>query len=54
MDCESMNRFRVRVKQISGPRTRTIEVEGEDQPAADQKALEELGEGWKVLGAVAL
>lgn len=54
MECEPAQRFRLRVKQISGPRTRTIEVEGADQPDAEQKALEELGEGWKVLDVVAV
>lgn len=54
MDRESTQRFRVRMKQVSGPRTRMIEVEGEDQPGAEAKALEELGEGWKVLDSIAL
>jgi hypothetical protein len=54
MECESTHRFRVRVKQISGPRTRTIEIESEDQSAAEEKALEELGDGWKVLDAAPL
>ncbi len=46
---EKTQRFRVRVKQISGPRTRRIEVEGDDRSSAEKNALGELGEGWKVL-----
>jgi hypothetical protein len=42
-------RFRVRVKQISGPRSRSVEVEASDASGAEERALVELGEGWKVL-----
>ena len=52
MDRESTQRFRVRMRHVSGSRSRMIEVEGEDRPAAEARALEELGEGWKVLDSV--
>jgi hypothetical protein len=42
--------FRVRVGQLSGPRTRRVEVAAPDAEAAAALALEELGDGWKVLG----
>ena len=42
--------FRVRVGQLSGPRTRRVEVAAPDAEAAAELALEELGTGWKVLG----
>ena len=42
-------RFRVRVREISGPRSRRIEVCAPDREAARNRALEESGEGWKVL-----
>lgn len=42
-------RFRVRVKQVSGPRTKRMELEAQDAEDAAQIALDELGEEWKVL-----
>lgn len=42
-------RFRVRVSQVSGPRSRRVEVTAADAEAAAAAALESLGEGWKVL-----
>jgi PilZ domain len=42
--------FRVRVGQLSGPRTRRVEVAAPDADAAAALALQELGDGWKVLG----
>ena len=44
-------RYRVRVSHMSGPRSRTITVSCETLEEAKQKALAEVGEGWKVLSA---
>jgi len=50
----SAARYRVRIKQMSGPRSRSIEVDAADADAASALALEEMGEGWKVLGVEAV
>jgi hypothetical protein len=42
-------RFRVRVKQLSGPRSRCLELEAPNATSATALALEEVGDGWKVL-----
>jgi hypothetical protein len=42
-------RFRVRVSQTSGPRSRIITVEGATEDDACGAALAQVGEGWKVL-----
>ena len=42
--------FRVRAKQTSGSRSRSLTVEAESPERADARALRELGENWKVLG----
>lgn len=42
-------RFRVRVSQVSGPRSRRLDVEAPDADAAAETALGSVGEGWKVL-----
>ena len=42
-------RFRVRVREIGGSRSRRIEVSASDREAARGRALEEIGEGWKIL-----
>jgi hypothetical protein len=42
-------RFRVQVAQTGGPRSRRIELAAPDADTAVARALEELGEGWKVL-----
>ena len=42
-------RFRVHVAQIGGPRSRRVELAAPDADTATARALEELGEGWKVL-----
>jgi hypothetical protein len=44
-------RYRVRLGQISGPRSRTITVACETLEEAKRKALAEVGEDWKVLSA---
>lgn len=41
-------RFRVRISQTSGSRTRRVEVCAADADEAGARALAELGEGWKV------
>jgi len=41
--------FRVRVKQSSGPRSRTVEVRAKSPDEAARRALAELGSGWEVL-----
>jgi len=47
-------RFRVRVSQTSGPRSRRLEFSAPDAETACARALEEMGEGWKVLGVESL
>jgi hypothetical protein len=42
-------RFRIHVAQIGGPRSRRLEVSAADAEAASASALEQLGDGWKVL-----
>jgi PilZ domain len=42
-------RFRVRMKQVSGPRSRSLVVSGASEEQARAQALEELGEGWQIL-----
>ena len=42
-------RYRVRVKQDSGPRTRSILVFAQDDDEAREFALEETGAGWQIL-----
>jgi hypothetical protein len=42
-------RFRVYVAQIGGPRSRRVEVSAADADAANARALEEVGAGWKIL-----
>lgn len=42
-------RFRVRVKQVSGPRTKRMDLEAQDADEAARVALEALGDEWKVL-----
>jgi hypothetical protein len=44
-------RYRVRVSQLSGPRSRTIIVACDTAQEAQEKVLAEVGEGWKVLSA---
>jgi hypothetical protein len=41
--------YRVRVKQIQGPRSRVMDVVAGDEEDARAQALAELGEGWQVL-----
>lgn len=50
----ALHRYRVRVSQTSGPRSRTITLESETLEEARQKALAEVGEGWKILSAEAV
>ena len=45
----SAQRFRVRVSQTSGPRSRILTVEGASEDAARRAALAQVGRGWKVL-----
>jgi len=42
-------RFRVHVAQIGGPRSRRVELAAPNEDNARLRALEELGDGWKVL-----
>jgi hypothetical protein len=44
--------FRVRVTQIGGARSRTLRVRAPSAEAAAARALEETGEGWKVLECI--
>ena len=47
-------RFRVRIVQTSGPRSRSIDVAAPDADAARDRALEAVDDGWKVLAVEAL
>jgi len=53
-DADAGPRFRVRVSQTSGPRSRRLEISAPDAETACTRALEELGDGWKVLGVESL
>lgn len=44
-------RFRVRVKQTDGPRSRVLEIDAESPERARAKALAEVGNGWEALAA---
>jgi len=43
-------RFRVRIKQSQGPRSRTLRVEAESEEDARRQALHAAGAGWILLG----
>ena len=51
---ESGARFRVHVAQVVGSRSRRMDVRAGDAEAASARALEDLGDGWKVLRVEAL
>lgn len=42
-------KFRVRVRQVNGTRTRTLKVDCADEVAARREVMDELGDEWKVL-----
>jgi hypothetical protein len=46
---ESLPQFRVRVRQVTGSRTRTLRVFASDRDAAVEEASRQVGEAWKVL-----
>lgn len=41
--------WRVRVRAVAGPRTRTLTVEAESSGSASEAALRHAGDGWRVL-----
>ncbi len=43
--------YRVRLKQVAGPRTRWVRVRSTSEADARRRALSEVGEGWAVLHA---
>jgi len=45
----SVGRFDVRVKQHAGPRSRWLQVDGNDEAAARTNALSSAGQGWEIL-----
>jgi hypothetical protein len=47
----SKPRFRVRVKQTDGPRSRVLDIAAESEERACKLALREVGPGWEALGA---
>lgn len=47
-------RFRVRVKQSDGPRSRTIEIFADTADEARSRALSEAGKGWEAVTAEAI
>jgi hypothetical protein len=49
LESEPGRRFRVYAAQLSGSRTRRVDMAASDPDEARNLALEELGEGWKVL-----
>jgi hypothetical protein len=44
-------RYRVRVRATQGNRSRSLEIESQTESGASRLALEERGEGWKVIEA---
>ncbi|MEN8182288.1 MAG: PilZ domain-containing protein [Myxococcota bacterium] len=48
-DPAEATRFRVRVSQTGGPRSRTLVVQGSDEDDARSRALETSGSGWDIL-----
>lgn len=44
-------RFRVRVKQSDGPRSRSVEILAESPDEARERALAEVGAGWEAVAA---
>jgi hypothetical protein len=47
----SLPRFRVRVKQSDGPRSRILDIVAETAERACAAALKQVGAGWEALGA---
>lgn len=47
----SLPRFRVRVKQSDGPRSRILDIVAETAERASAAALAQVGPGWEALGA---
>jgi hypothetical protein len=45
--------WRLRIKQVDGPRTRVVTLSAETKEKAIAQSLAELGEGWEILDAVA-
>jgi Tfp pilus assembly protein PilZ len=48
------NRFRVRVKQCEGPRSRSIEILADSADEARARALADVGSGWEAVAAEAI
>lgn len=48
-DVPSKVRYRVRMNQTGGTRTRVVEVDGEGEHEARAKALARMGQGWVVM-----
>jgi hypothetical protein len=49
----ALPRFRVRVKQTDGPRSRILDVEADDLEHARARALADMGNGWEIVDASA-
>jgi PilZ domain len=45
--------WRLRIKQVDGPRTRVVTLSAESKEQAIAQSLAELGEGWEIVEAVA-
>jgi hypothetical protein len=45
--------WRLRIKQVDGPRTRVVTLAAESKEQAIAQSLAELGSGWEILDAVA-
>jgi hypothetical protein len=54
LEDDGATRFRVHAAQLGGSRTRRVDVSASDENEAGERALEELGDGWKVLRVQAL
>jgi Tfp pilus assembly protein PilZ len=48
------NRFRVRVKQSEGPRSRSLEIFADSADEARARALADVGSGWEAVAAEAI
>jgi hypothetical protein len=45
--------WRLRIKQVDGPRTRVVTLAAESREQAIEQSLAEIGAGWEILEAVA-
>jgi len=49
---ETLPAFRVRAKQLGGPRSRSLRVQARSAADAELRSIEQLGEAWEILEVV--